>query len=166
MLSKTLWPHFCLWVTLSLTAESYNCSDVIHLKVQKGPFSSRISQKTRNRSVAMVELPRSVHFVVSFKLMKLLCHVLSLIRNGFLGRLLLIRVGCNGPEERDDSGEGCGYACGAISCRHYQGCSTLRGPSVLTRIAPPHPTEVRSIGPCMVNRTAEGVTSYGGHFGL
>ncbi len=31
---------FCLWGMQSLTAESYNCSDVIHLKVQSGPFSS------------------------------------------------------------------------------------------------------------------------------
>lgn len=60
VLSKTLWPHFCLWVMLGLTAEIYNCSDVIHLKVQKGPFSSRIAQRSRNHSVAMVELPRSV----------------------------------------------------------------------------------------------------------
>lgn len=51
---------FCLWGMLSLTAESYNCSDVIHLKVQRGPFSSRISRGSRWYCVAMAEPPGSV----------------------------------------------------------------------------------------------------------
>lgn len=44
---------------LSLTAESYNCGDVIHLKVQRGPFSSGISRGNRLYSVAVAEPPGS-----------------------------------------------------------------------------------------------------------
>jgi len=51
---------FGLWGMLSLTAESYNCSDVIHLKVQRGPFSSGISRGSHRYSVAMAEPPGSV----------------------------------------------------------------------------------------------------------
>lgn len=51
---------FGLWGMLSLTAESYNCSDVIHLKVQRGPFSSGVSRGSRWYGVAMAEPPGSV----------------------------------------------------------------------------------------------------------